>query len=216
MPPRSPRPAVQLVIDNVRLTRGLRTVVEGLSAHVEAGEALVLTGANGAGKTTVIRAVAGFLAPAAGSIRLEGGDPELTLAEHCHYVGHLNGVKPSLTVAENLDFWAAYLGGDATAAKVPEALRRLGLDTLGAIPAGYLSAGQKRRLALARLLVVHRPLWLLDEPTAALDAAAEALFLKAVNEHLAADGLVVAATHHPLGLKGSKELRLDAGAEAAA
>jgi heme exporter protein A len=180
---------------------------------VTRGEALLLTGPNGAGKTTLLRALAGLLPPASGSIRVEGsgGDPDLL--EACHYVGHRNGLKAALTVAENAAFWGAYLDpapGEALTEDVWTALERFGLAALADIPAGYLSAGQQRRLALTRLLVARRPVWLLDEPTVSLDAAAAALLAEVVADHLRAGGVAVAATHVELNLSGARELRLGA------
>jgi len=199
---------VQLIAQHLVLTRGVRKVVDGLSFSVESGETLLLTGPNGVGKTTLIRALAGLLKPSAGTIRLTGGAEERELAEQAHYVGHLNGAKPALTVAENLDFWARYLGGTGGRATVGPALEQFDLATLAEIPAGYLSAGQKRRLGLARLLVVARPIWLLDEPTVSLDAASAALLARVIDAHNASGGLAVAATHLPLGLTRSRELSL--------
>lgn len=200
-----------LVIEQLQLERGSRTIVEGLSFAVQSGEALILTGANGAGKTTLLRALAGLFAPARGSILLSGqpADSEQTLAEQCHFIGHQNAVKASLTVAENLGFWCSYLGTGAPA-HVTAALERFQLSALTDIPAGYLSAGQKRRLGLARLVVAERPIWLLDEPTVSLDTASTAILGAVVNEHVARGGIAIAATHLPLGLTGARELRLGA------
>lgn len=203
---------MQLAVRDLVLTRGARTVVDGLSFDARSSETLLITGPNGAGKTTLVRALAGLLKPASGSIRLDGGDVERELAEQAHYVGHLNGTKPALTVAENLEFWARYLGGAVGADAIPLALEQFGLATLAEIPAGYLSAGQKRRLGLARLLVAARPIWLLDEPTVSLDAASSALLAEIIDAHVGAGGLVVAATHLSLGLARTRELRLGRGA----
>lgn len=183
-------------------------MLSGLSFAVPARTALVLTGPNGAGKTTLIRAIAGFLKPVRGTIALEGGQPEQTLGEQCHYVAHANGIKAAFTVGENLAFWQQYFGGAKDGAILNEAAERLGLGALTAIPAAYLSAGQRRRLALARLLVAPRPVWLLDEPTVSLDAASRALLRDLIERHLAAGGLVVAATHDALGIAATSELRL--------
>lgn len=208
---------MQLIAENLVQRRGVRTVIDNLSFAVQGGEALVLTGPNGAGKTTLLRSLAGFLRPAAGSVRLEGGDDEREIGEQSHFVGHLNGIKASLTVAENLGFWAEYLEPDPIGdvlARAGAALERFGLGSLAAIPAGYLSAGQKRRLALSRLLVAKRPIWLLDEPTASLDAASAALLTRAIDEHFTGGGIAVIATHLSLGLARSRELRLGACVEA--
>jgi heme exporter protein A len=186
--------------------RGSREVFAGLDFTASSGEALVVTGRNGAGKTTLLRMVAGLLTPAQGEIVLDGGDPDLSLPEQAHYLGHRDAIKPSLSVAENLQFWEAYLG--ETPGEVAAALQAVGLIDLAALPAGYLSAGQRRRLSIARLLAAPRPIWLLDEPTAALDSAAQARLADLMRAHLSAGGLVVAATHGPLGLDGVKELRI--------
>ena len=198
--------------------RGERTVFAGLSFRVAAGEALILLGRNGAGKSSLLRLVAGLLRPAAGIIVLDGGDSELSVSEQAHYLGHQDALKPSLSVQENLTFWVDFLGRakpagastDASAGTnaVPDALAAVGLGDLADLPAGYLSAGQRRRLSLARLIAVPRPLWLLDEPTAALDTAAQARLAGLMQAHLATGGLILAATHGPLGLDGARELRL--------
>jgi heme exporter protein A len=192
-----------LRIENLTVKRGERTILAALSLRVEAGEALLLTGPNGAGKTTLIRAIAGLLPMADGRIVLDGGNSEASVGERSHYVGHLNGVKPALTVAENALFWARYLGGNED--DVTAALSQFRLSELAPIRAGYLSAGQKRRLGLSRLLVARRPLWLMDEPTVSLDQASQALLAAAVNHHLAAGGIVLAATHQALGFSPQRE-----------
>lgn len=200
---------LRLVVENLVVDRGARRIVDGLSFAVAAGEALVLVGPNGAGKTTVIRTVAGLIGAAGGTITLEGGDAEKERPAQAHYIGHLNALKPSLTVEENLRFWAAYLGGgDVDAAAIDAALMAFDLEPLAMIPAGYLSAGQKRRACLARLVAVKRPLWLLDEPTVSLDTASVKLLAKCVGEHLAGGGLVLAATHIPLGLASERRLEI--------
>jgi heme exporter protein A len=203
---------MKLLVENLALNRGGRPLLSGISFVVGASEALVLLGANGVGKTTLIRAVAGLLAPAAGSIRIEGGEPERSVGEQCHYIGHLNGVKASLTVAQNAAFWGRFLGRSRD--RLDAALAAFGLASLRDIPAAYLSAGQQRRLGLARVLLAHRPIWLLDEPTASLDHAAVEALTRVVMEHRASGGLVIAATHVPLGFATARELALDAAAPA--
>jgi heme exporter protein A len=188
--------------------RSGREVFAGLGFSVEAGQALLVLGRNGAGKSSLLRMVAGLVRVAAGRLDLEGGDPELTLPEHAHYVGHQDAVKPALTVAENLAFWGRYLGGDTAGEAVEAALDALGLGPLADLPAGYLSAGQKRRLSLARLVAVARPVWLLDEPTSALDAASQDRLIALMHRHLATGGIILAATHGPIGLEADA-LRLD-------
>lgn len=197
------------------VARGGRIVVDGLSLAVAAGEAVVLTGRNGAGKTTLLRAIAGFLAPEAGTVALSPptGTGEDTVAERCHFVGHLDGVKGALTVEENARFAADWLGGPREG--VDGALGRVGLGVLGPVAARFLSAGQRRRLALCRLLVAPRPVWLLDEPTASLDTAGQAMLAAITAEHLAGGGIVIAATHMPLGIAGARTLPIAGCREAA-
>ncbi len=202
---------MQLIAEALVIDRGSRRVIEELSFAVKKGEALVLTGANGIGKTTLLRALAGFIQPFRGTIRLEGGDPELSVSEQAHNVGHANAVKSSLTVIENAAFWNAYLEtGGHSGERIQTALRHFGLDALAEFPAAYLSAGQKRRLGLCRLLVAHRPLWLLDEPTASLDSASTERLIAAVNAHTEAGGLAVITTHLPLALERARTLDLAA------
>jgi heme exporter protein A len=199
---------LQLLAENLSIERGGRTVFEGLSFRMASGQALLVTGPNGAGKTTLLRTIAGFLSPIAGRVTLSGGNRDMTVAEQSHFVGHLNAVKANLSAAENAAFWAGFLGGSV--GLVDRALALFGLAALADIPAGLLSAGQRRRLALARLLVVPRPLWLLDEPTAALDAEATTTLVESIDAHVEEGGLAVVATHLPLGLTGAQELRLGA------
>jgi heme exporter protein A len=204
---------MKLIGDKLSLVRGGRTLFADLSFAVSAGEALLVMGPNGAGKTSLLRAIAGLLRPVVGRVWLEGGAPDQALGEQCHYVGHSNAVKASLTVEENARFWSRFLGNAAS--DPSSALETFGLSALRDIPAGYLSAGQKRRLGLARLLLAHRRLWLLDEPTASLDTAAQEVLTEAVNSHLARGGVVVAATHLPLDFANARELNVGRMAQAA-
>lgn len=189
----------------LRCVRGGREVFAGLDFAAVSGEAVAVVGRNGSGKTSLLRLIAGLLVPAGGTIALDGGDGELTLAEQCHYLGHRDAMKPALSVAENLTFWADFLGGERFDAA--DSLAKVGLDHATHLPAGFLSAGQRRRLSLARLLTVRRPVWLLDEPTNALDVAGQDMFSGLMREHLAGGGMIVAATHAPLGVD-SRELRI--------
>ncbi|ABD85780.1 heme exporter protein CcmA [Rhodopseudomonas palustris BisB18] len=193
----------------LRCVRGGRQVFAGLDVDAAAGEAVAVVGANGAGKTSLLRLIAGLLALAGGAIALEGGDSELTLAEQAHYLGHRDALKPSLSVAENLIFWQQFLGGEPADAQA--SLAAVGLGHIAHLPAAYLSAGQRRRLSLARLTAVRRPLWLLDEPTSALDAEGQAMFARLMTAHLESGGLLVAATHTPLGI-AARELRIGGAA----
>ena len=188
--------------------RGGREVFGRLNFAVGGGDALLVTGRNGAGKSSLLRMIAGLLRVAGGRLGLVDGDPERTIAEQAHYLGHQDALKPSLSVAENLHFWIRYLGGDAAPAT---ALAALGLDSLSELPAAYLSAGQRRRLSLARLLAVRKPIWLLDEPNSALDREAQGTLAALMQQHLAGGGLIVAAAHGPIGLQRARELHLGGG-----
>ena len=199
----------------VRCVRGGREVFSGLDFEASSGEAVAVTGPNGAGKTSLLRLIAGLLTMADGSIDLWGGEAELTLPEQAHYLGHRDALKPALSVMENLCFWRDFLGGAAFDAAeslaaeslATESLAAVGLDHALRLPAAFLSAGQRRRLSIARLLAVRRPIWLLDEPTSALDAAGQSLFATLMGDHLSRGGLIVAATHVPLGF-AARELRI--------
>jgi heme exporter protein A len=210
LPPKASRLA--LVAECVSLARGNRTILRDLSFRVDAGQALILTGPNGAGKSTLLRALAGFLALSTGRIVVDGVESDTPRAQLCHVCGHLDGIKAQLTARENLAFWASYLDNrgsrETETARLESALAQFHLEALAEIPAAYLSAGQKRRLGLARLLVIERPIWLLDEPTVSLDAASVDLLLSALSRHLASGGLIVAATHLAMPLPGAIELNL--------
>ena len=187
--------------------RGGRVVFSELDFSLGGGEALLVTGPNGAGKSSLLRMIAGLVQVARGRLRLVDGQADRTVAEQAHYLGHQDALKGALTVTENLDFWSRYLGGPGNQAA---ALEAVGLDGVADLPAAYLSAGQRRRLSIARLLPVPRPIWLLDEPTAALDRAAQATLTDLMRQHLGGGGMILAATHGPIGLDGATELRLGA------
>lgn len=201
------RGKMQLSGRGVICVRGGREVFAGLDFEAASGEAVAVVGRNGSGKTSLLRLIAGLLIPAGGTIALDGGDAELTLPEQCHYLGHRDALKPALSVAENLSFWADFLGGERLDAH--ESLATVGLDHATHLPGAFLSAGQRRRLSLARLLTVRRPVWLLDEPTTALDVAGQDMFGALMRDHLARGGLIIAATHMALGIE-SRELRIGA------
>jgi heme exporter protein B len=192
---------------NLACIRGGIPIFQDVNFAIGAGQALLVTGPNGSGKTTLLRLIAGLIRPAKGHVTLAGLDPEASIGEEAHYLAHQDAFKPSLTVAENLRFWNGFLG---RAAPLEAALAAVRLDSLAGLPAAYLSAGQRRRLSLARLLAVHRPIWLLDEPTTALDAGGQALLAQIMRDHLASGGIIVGATHGPLdvGEAAVQELRL--------
>ena len=193
---------MRLSVENLAVARGMRTIFNGVTFKVSAGEALVLVGPNGIGKTTLLRTLAGFLPAVAGKVHVEGGEVNASVGEQSHYVGHLNGVKYALSVNENLHFIAKFLSDVPEQEYVEQAEAAgdaLGLTDLADVPAGYLSAGQKRRLGLARLLCAKRPVWLLDEPAVSLDTNSQAILARMVAKHLEEGGIVVSVTHTPLG-----------------
>ena len=198
---------MRLSASDLACRRGGRDVFAGVSFSVASGEGMAIRGRNGAGKSSLLRMVVGLVRIAGGRLALEGGDPELTVGEQAHYLGHQDALKPSLSVGENLRFWSAFFA--AASADIVEPLAAVGLDALIDLPAAYLSAGQRRRLSIARLVAVKRPIWLLDEPTSTLDAAAQARLSEIMRAHLASGGLILAATHSVLGLDGARELQLD-------
>ncbi|WP_207462726.1 heme ABC exporter ATP-binding protein CcmA [Azospirillum sp. SYSU D00513] len=192
--------------------RGDRLVFTGLDFRVAPGEALLLLGPNGSGKSSLLRMMAGLLKPFRGRLAWDGApvpdDPDGHRAK-IHYVGHLDAVKPVLTAAENLAFWAGLGGAADPRASALAALDRLGVPQIAGVPGRYLSAGQKRRLNLARVLAAPAPLWLLDEPSVALDRAAVALLEGIIAEHRAAGGMVAVSTHADIAMPGARELHLD-------
>ncbi|MDX8516112.1 heme ABC exporter ATP-binding protein CcmA [Mesorhizobium captivum] len=198
---------MRLIAENLGGERGGETVFSGIGFTLEKGEALVVTGPNGAGKSTLLRIIAGLLPASDGKVKIEGGGEAFpSVASASHYLGHLNAMKTALSVEENLSFWRAFQGEPGLS--VEEALATVGLGGLGHLPFGYLSTGQRRRASIGKLLVGRRPIWLLDEPTAGLDKASEERFAGLMRGHLQDGGIVVAATHLPLGLEGAKALRM--------
>lgn len=203
---------LRLSVHDLACRRSGRLVFAGLGFDLGPGGALLVTGRNGAGKSTLLAILAGRLRAAAGRIALSGAG-EATLPEQLHWIAHRDGLKTALSARENLAFAAAMLG---EARLVPdEALERVGLPHVANMPVAYLSAGQRRRVALARLLVAHRPIWLLDEPTSALDAASQQMLYDLMREHRAAGGIIIAATHLPLPLDDAQSLAIAAPPPAA-
>jgi heme exporter protein A len=199
---------MRLEAEGLTSIRGGRTLFAGLSLAVAAGDALVVTGANGSGKTTLLRLLAGLSRPQAGRVVLAGS--EAPLPEAVHFVGHQDALKGALTVGNNLAFYKSLFGGEGEA--VQAALGRAGIGGLAALPAQVLSAGQRRRAGLARLLVSRRPIWLLDEPVNALDAEGQGLLARLMQEHRGRGGMVIAATHARLDLPGAREISLGGAA----
>lgn len=193
---------MRLVVERLTLARGDRLLVQDLSFEASAGAFGEIRGGNGVGKTTLLRAIAGFVRPKTGGIRFDAiAEPALAV----HYVGHLNGLKGGATPSAHVRYWSGMFGGSAQ-----QILDRVGLCQHADLPARVLSQGQARRLALARLLVAPRPIWLLDEPAAALDARGRSLLAGLIQTHCAAGGIALAAVHDALGPAPVLSLRLGA------
>jgi heme exporter protein A len=194
---------MKLTADNLTCERGGRIVFAGIGFSLGEGQLMQLTGPNGAGKSSLLRLIAGLNEATAGTLVLAGGDSDLTIGQQAHYIAHQEAVKTALTVEENLAFWRDFLGGGSLEA----ALEAFALSRFASFQAGLLSAGQKRRLALARLALITRRLWLLDEPTVGLDTASLARLVAVMSAHLDRGGMIIAATHVPLGR--DPDFRLD-------
>ncbi|AYD02860.1 heme ABC exporter ATP-binding protein CcmA [Neorhizobium sp. NCHU2750] len=203
---------MRLTAEGLSARRGEDLIFKDISFVLDGGESLVLTGRNGSGKSTLLRTVAGLLQPEEGRVTWtsDGADPDMRAAEACHYLGHRNAMKAELSVFENLSFWQDFLGNfrGGEGLTIGEAAEHVGLSEITHLPFGYLSAGQQRRMAFAKLLVAWRPVWILDEPTAALDVSAEEVFTTLIKHHLSTGGIVLAATHQPLGLEDAKQLKM--------
>lgn len=195
---------MRLEAKNLSCERGGRMVFQNLNFEIAAGEFAELRGPNGAGKSSLLRLLAGLNVPESGSLTFVGGQDEATIAEHAHYIGHSEANKPALTVQENLKFWSELLGAPLN----PNATSFFNLDGLADDQALLLSAGQKRRLALTRLVLAHRPIWLLDEPSVGLDTASLILLQNQIRSHVATGGIVIAATHTDLGINATRSINL--------
>ena len=183
-----------LTVHDLAIARGGRVLFEALSFAVQPGGYAEVRGANGSGKTSLLRAIAGFLKPRAGEITFDHFEEP---SEVLHYLGHLNGLKPAASVGDHARYWGGLLGGG----NERDALAQVGLSRIGDLPVRALSQGQARRLALARLLVAPRPIWLLDEPAAALDANGRTMLSEIILAQRAGGGVVLAAVHEPLGVE---------------
>ena len=195
---------MELTAKDITCERGGRIVFRDVSFTLRQGQLMQLTGPNGSGKSSLLRLIAGLNEAQAGTLSLSGGVGELAIGQQAHYIAHQEAVKTALTVEENLAFWRDFLGGG----DVAEALEAFALTRLATYPAGLLSAGQKRRLALARLVLVPRALWLLDEPTVGLDTASLARLVTVMSAQLDRGGMIIAATHVPLGREPDCRLEL--------
>ena len=197
-----------IAAEGLACQRGGHVVVAPLSFKVHSGNSLILRGPNGAGKTTLLRTIAGFLHPAAGRVRVSGPAGETSAEGHLHYIGHANGIKPRLSLIENVSFWQRYYGGGSDSEGAEAALDAFDLLDLAEYRAAHLSQGQTRRLGLARLLAAPRPIWLLDEPSVSLDAASTKRLEAAIARHLSSGGLAIVSTHLDLSLGEAAILEL--------
>jgi len=200
---------MKLIVENLSIHRASQEIISNISFELSSGDALIVTGENGSGKSTTLRGVAGLMPLHSGSVKLfdeTGKQFEGETREYCHYLGHQNGMKPALTVRENLDFWQKFCGdADLT---IEEALDEVDLAHTIDLPFNYLSAGMKRRVSIARLLISDRPIWIVDEPTAGLDAHSVKMFTGLCHAFCEGGGILIAATHLPLGIETEKTLEI--------
>jgi heme exporter protein A len=199
-PSRAPSAALQLCADSLAVEAGPLRLFEAMSFRLKSGEALILRGPNGSGKTSLLKAIAGLYPLAAGEIKFQAdaageNDVVYNIAENCHFLGHKNGLKGERTIRQNLAFFASFEG--APKARINAAAATLNLMPLLDLPVGLLSAGQARRAAFARLLIGARPIWLLDEPTSALDDISRGIIEASCRAHLKTGGLLLVSTHLP-------------------
>lgn len=202
---------MSLSLQDISCVRGGRLLFSDMTFGLEKGEALFVRGANGSGKSSLLRLIAGLLYPASGKVKWAPEREDAPLQTQLHYLGHLDGLKPTLTVRETLIFWANMLGGVGNLERAQNDWR---LDRLMDLPCGVLSAGQRRRVALAQLSLTGRPLWLLDEPTGPLDDAGVDLVTGAVRAHCGNGGVAIIATHRSLDLSEAKTFDLSSGSQA--
>tara|TARA_R110002126_G_scaffold124350_5_gene266196 strand:- start:3598 stop:4284 length:687 start_codon:yes stop_codon:yes gene_type:complete len=223
---------MQVIADNLSVKRGEELIFEGVCFQLTGGESLTITGPNGVGKSTLLRALSGLMPFSSGQFTIDAGldnslvnslgdssNDEKAFYEYCHYIGHQNAMKAELSVLENLNFWQGQMGGGDQCLSPEAAAEALGLSHTFDLPFGFLSQGQRRRIALAKLFISRRAVWLLDEPTAALDNASGKVFMELTKDYIKSGGIVIAATHVPLGFTGAKTLEMvpldpDAGSNA--
>jgi heme exporter protein A len=197
-----------IAVEELACQRGGQIIVPPLTFEVRAGQALILRGPNGAGKTTLLRTIAGFLPAASGRVRVSDAAGNASGDNHFHYIGHANGIKPRLSVIENVSFWQGFYGGGGGLEAAEDALEAFGLLDLADYRAAHLSQGQTRRLGLARLLAARRAIWLLDEPSVSLDAASTRRLEAAIADHLSRGGLAIVSTHLDLAVGDAAILEL--------
>lgn len=200
---------MRVIAENLAVRRGEDLIFNEVSFDLVEGDALTVTGPNGVGKSTLLRGLAGLLSFEVGAFKIdEGKESDKELHEYCHYIGHENAMKSELSVLDNMRFWQEQMGVSNLSLSPEEAADSFGLLHTLDLPFGFLSQGQRRRIALTKLFVSHRPLWLMDEPTAALDKASCDAFDRLVDRFIQSGGIVIAATHVPLGFKQTKALEM--------
>ena len=205
---------MQLIGDNLSTERGGEILFSSVNFSLSENQMLTIHGANGAGKSTLLRIIAGLLPALSGEVKFFDGDSAFDVAPFSHYLGEKNAMKPHLSVSDNLKFWARFydtslpLQSQKLQDLIEMALTKIGLCHLLHLPFGVLSTGQRRRIAICRLLLTKRPLWIIDEPTSGLDTAASRVFTSLMQEHLYDKGMIIAATHLPLGIEAAHNLTL--------